>query len=86
MTTIQLTPATAAPDPMAVKILEEALEKARSGDLRNVAIVGTLPGNEEYYSYTAVDNLMFVGQIARMQHLILTHSYELGQPVDAKNR
>lgn len=80
-----LRPATIRPEPQTVSILEDALAEARAGRLRGVAVCGILQGGEVYYSYATEDNMLLIAQLARMQHMVLTNSYDTGHPINAEN-
>lgn len=66
-----LTPATVAPDQDVIAICKAALEKAESGELRDVAIVGSILGNEIYFGYSAPDGIGLAGMLQYSSHRIL---------------
>lgn len=44
-----------------IETLERALEKAKSGELRNVAVIGAVIGNASYYTYSCTDGIELIG-------------------------
>lgn len=61
---------------LVIEHLEDALERARSGELQEVAIVGTLIGSRTYTAYSTDDVVYLVGLLAQSQHSILARQRE----------
>ena len=78
-----LRPAGLQPHADTVEALENALALAKAGKLRAVAICGDQPGHRTYYAYAAEDNMMLIAKLAKMQHMVLAHTYEIGETPDA---
>lgn len=60
--------------------LEHALELARRGELRDVCIVGNLTGNRTYTAFDTKDIPLLVGQLAQIQHHMLSQSRDGAVP------
>jgi hypothetical protein len=72
--------ATQAVEPV-VEALEQALEEARAGNLRNVAIVGQRSSGNMYYTNWGLENNIFLlGHLTRIQHQIQTVIDSEGAP------
>lgn len=65
------------PDSAVIETLEVALEKARSGELRSVVLVGDLIGNRTFTAYST-DNLSTeIGNLSFMLHKLCAAKTEL---------
>lgn len=58
------------PDHDTVEKLEHALALAKAGELRSVALVGSLIGHETYTAYSSDDLIEVMGSIAYLSHVI----------------
>lgn len=67
------------PDRRVVEALEHALALARAGDLREVAIYGTLKSSEFYTSVRYVDGLALVGALSSLQFQIMRRMADCGR-------
>lgn len=61
---------------LVIEHLEDALERARSGELQEVAIVGSLIGSRTYSAYSTDDVVYLAGLLAHSQHSILARQRE----------
>lgn len=61
----QLTDMNSKPDEQVVKALEDALELARSGELRSVVVVGDLTGNMLYRVCGMENGVVLLGHLSR---------------------
>jgi len=60
-----------APNPTLVEILEDYLVRAKSGELRSIAIAGHLSGSRITSSYAGEDYAMLLGSLAVINARIL---------------
>jgi hypothetical protein len=51
--------------------LEEALEKAKSGEMRTVCIVGSVVGTDGFTAYATNDIVTSIGLLALLQHQLM---------------
>lgn len=63
------------PDEDVVGVLETALEKARAGELRTVAVVGDLTGNQTYTNFATHDMQAMIGMLAFLQFSLSAKLY-----------
>jgi len=67
-----ITPVALRPVPEVVEALEEALEEARAGRLRDVAIVARVSsGHMNFSTWGLEDNVWLVGMLERVKHRLL---------------
>lgn len=64
---IQLKAASPEPNQSVIRILEAALDDAKSGELRSVAIVGDLSGNMLFRAVSMEDGIALLGHLSRAQ-------------------
>ncbi len=66
----ELKPLSSQPDQNVISALEDALEVARKGDMRDVAIFGTLTGNDMYRSASFNDAQALLGALSLIEDSI----------------
>lgn len=76
MTITPLKDLNAQPDQDVVEVLEEALAKARSGELRSVAIVGTLTGHATYTDHSTRDLQEAIGITSYLHHTLCARMHD----------
>jgi hypothetical protein len=64
------------PDADTVAVLEEALEMAKSGRLRSVALAGNLTGHATYTNYTTRDLQEAIGLVGFLHHTLCAKQSE----------
>lgn len=71
MSVDRIIPIESRPVAAVVEALEEALEEARAGRIRNVAIVGEAQsGNAYYTNFGLENNMLLLGHLSRLSHQI----------------
>ena len=76
MTKPNLTNVNALPDEEVVAALEDALDLARTGELRSVAIVGDLTGNRTFTNFATHDMMDLIAQLSFLHHTICARQRE----------
>lgn len=71
------------PDPDVVLYLEDALKLAKTGQLREVAIFGSLVGGTFYEAFSIEDQFALVGHLERLKFRILSTPDTCGCPPEA---
>jgi hypothetical protein len=64
------------PDADTVAVLEEALEMAKSGRLRSVALAGSLTGHATFTSYATRDLQEAIGLVGFLHHTLCAKQRE----------
>lgn len=64
------------PDEDTVEAIREALSLAEAGELRSVAIIGSLPGNRTYTNFQTEDFIPLVGMMTYIQHTVMARIRE----------
>jgi hypothetical protein len=64
------------PNQLLIDFLMEALAKAEAGDLIEGIFVGSLAGGHIYSGFATIDSIRLVGELAKMQHDLLTNLHE----------
>lgn len=80
MNTIKLKDANSEPVPELIQDIEEVLDLAKSGKLRNIAIIGDLIGNRSYTSFSCMDMQKQIGALSYLQHTLCAKMRESGEP------
>lgn len=68
------------PDADTVAVLEEALEMAKSGRLRSVALAGSLTGHATYTNYATRDLQESIGLVGFLHHTLCAKLIETPAP------
>ena len=68
------------PDADTVAVLEEALEMAKSGRLRSVALAGSLTGHATYTNYATRDLQEAIGLVGFLHHILCAKLRETPAP------
>ena len=68
------------PDADTVAVLEEALEMAKSGRLRSVALAGSLTGHATFTSYATRDLQEAIGLVGFLHHTLCAKQMETPAP------
>lgn len=77
---VSLRAAESVADPDVIESLERALEMARSGELRSVAIVGDLTGGRTLTDFATRDMGMLIGHLTLVQHTVCARMREGAEP------
>lgn len=73
---VNLRPMTAEPDPDVVETLENALEMARSGQLRSITLVGQVTGHATYVAHATHDIQAEIGAVSFLLHTLCARQRE----------
>jgi len=71
MTVEKLADVNKRPNPEVVEVLEQALELAKSGELRDVAIMGVLTENKIFTGNTQYDAPLLIGTLELIKYSML---------------
>lgn len=76
----KIVPVKARPVPEVVDALEAALEMARSGELRSIALIGDRPtGNVFYSDWGLENNMRLIGLLTYVRHRLMAQTREESQ-------
>ena len=76
MTIVQMKDANAQPVQSLVEELEHALDLARSGELRTIAMVGDMTGNRTFTSFDTSDMQSLIGRLSFLHHTLCARQRE----------
>lgn len=84
MTVVPLEDANQEPDQDTVEALEEALELARSGQMRSVSIAASLTGHRTFTTYATRDLQEAIGLVSFMHFTLCARQRETPDPYGDK--